>query len=250
MRDLALSSAALLLHRGEELGCRGVGSGRAHEDSVDVVGPFVDRGRDAGEPQEELRRVLFREEPRDVGTLLDGHRLVVTGFAAIADGHPEVAAAGCAEVGQLPCEAAPRIEPAGQQGDGRATAQVAGHDRLADAAGIEFLLPIARWRGYGGETDFEGETLETISWAGGMLAATERLTAFGTVHAPLVHPIFAAKQLATLDHMSAGRIGLNIVCGWNQDEFEMFGVAQRAHDDRYAYGAEWFEVVQRIWSFY
>ena len=120
--------------------------------------------------------------------------------------------------------------------------------RLADASGVEFLLPIARWRGYGGETDFEGEALETITWAGGLLAITRRLTAFGTVHAPLVHPIFAAKQLATLDHMSAGRIGLNIVCGWNQDEFEMFGVEQRDHDERYVYGAEWFDVVERIWS--
>jgi alkanesulfonate monooxygenase SsuD/methylene tetrahydromethanopterin reductase-like flavin-dependent oxidoreductase (luciferase family) len=120
--------------------------------------------------------------------------------------------------------------------------------QMADAAGIEFLLPIARWKGYGGETDFEGTTLETITWACGLLAKTKRITVFGTVHAPLVHPIFAAKQMTTVSHISEGRFGLNIVCGWNQDEFEMFGIAQREHDTRYDYGQEWWDVVQKIWS--
>ena len=120
--------------------------------------------------------------------------------------------------------------------------------QLCDAAGIEFLLPIARWKGYGGETDFEGETWETITWAAGLLAATRRLTVFGTVHVALVHPIFAAKQFVTADHIGGGRFGLNIVCGWNQDDFDMFGVAQREHDSRYDYGEEWWQVVKRIWT--
>jgi len=120
--------------------------------------------------------------------------------------------------------------------------------QMADAAGIEFMLPIARWKGYGGETDFEGSTLETITWACGLLAKTKNITVFGTVHAPLVHPIFAAKQMVTVSHISEGRFGLNIVCGWNQDEFDMFGVAQREHDTRYDYGQEWWEVIQKIWS--
>lgn len=120
--------------------------------------------------------------------------------------------------------------------------------QLADRAGIEFMLPIARWRGYGGETDFQGETLETITWACGLLAHTEKLTVFGTVHAPLLHPIIAAKQMATVDHISGGRFGLNIVCGWNQDEFEMFGLEQREHDERYDFGQEWWDIVSRIWA--
>jgi alkanesulfonate monooxygenase SsuD/methylene tetrahydromethanopterin reductase-like flavin-dependent oxidoreductase (luciferase family) len=120
--------------------------------------------------------------------------------------------------------------------------------QMADESGIEFLLPIARWRGWGGKTDFHGTAFETITWACGLLAATRKITVFGTVHAPLVHPIFAAKQMVTVDHVGEGRFGLNIVCGWNQDEFEMFGVDQREHDDRYAYGQEWWEVVNRIWA--
>jgi len=43
----------------------------------------------------------------------------------------------------------------------------------------------------------------------------------------LVHPVFAAKQFVTVDHVSRGRFGVNVVCGWNQDEFDMFGVSQR-----------------------
>ncbi len=120
--------------------------------------------------------------------------------------------------------------------------------RLADRAGIDFMLPIARWRGYGGATDFQGETLETITWATGLLAQTERLTVFGTVHTPLIHPILAAKQLVTADHVGRGRMGLNIVCGWNQDEFDMFGVAQLPHDERYDQGQEWWDVVRRLWT--
>ncbi len=120
--------------------------------------------------------------------------------------------------------------------------------RMADAAGIEFLLPIARWRGYGGETDFQGAALETITWACGLLAHTSNINVFGTVLAPVIHPILAAKQMVTVDHIGGGRFGLNIVCGWNQDEFEMFGVEQREHDERYDYGQEWWDVVRRLWE--
>ena len=48
---------------------------------------------------------------------------------------------------------------------------------------------------------------------------------------PLVHPVYAAKQFVTADHAGEGRFGLNIVCGWNQGEFDMFGAEQREHDD-------------------
>lgn len=119
--------------------------------------------------------------------------------------------------------------------------------QAADEAGLEFLLPIARWRGYGGESDFEGSSLETITWAAGLLANTRRITVFGTIHAPLFHPIVAAKQMATVDLLSEGRFGVNVVCGWNQDEFDMFGVEQREHDERYVYGQEWLDVIRTIW---
>jgi FMNH2-dependent dimethyl sulfone monooxygenase len=120
--------------------------------------------------------------------------------------------------------------------------------RVAEAAGIDFMLPIGRWKGYGGDTDFHGSTLETVTWAAGLLAATERITVFGTVHAPLFNPIIAAKEFVTADHIGQGRFGLNLVVGWNEDEFEMFGVTQREHDVRYDFAQEWIDAVKRAWS--
>ncbi len=66
--------------------------------------------------------------------------------------------------------------------------------QMADRAGIEFMLPIGRWKGYGGDTDYQGATWETVTWASGLLAKTERLVVFGTVHAPLIPPLIAAKD--------------------------------------------------------
>jgi dimethylsulfone monooxygenase len=120
--------------------------------------------------------------------------------------------------------------------------------QMADAAGFEFMLPIGRWRGYGGDTDYQGATFETVTWAAGLLAATRNLTVFGTVHALLVHPVIAAKQFVTADHIGAGRFGLNVVCGWNADEFEMFGAALLEHDQRYDYAREWLDTIKRAWS--
>jgi alkanesulfonate monooxygenase SsuD/methylene tetrahydromethanopterin reductase-like flavin-dependent oxidoreductase (luciferase family) len=110
------------------------------------------------------------------------------------------------------------------------------------------MLPVGRWKGYGGDTDYQGTTLETVTWAAGLLAATRRITVFGTIHAPLFHPVIAAKQFVTADQIGEGRFGLNVVVGWNEDEFEMFGVAQREHDARYAYGQEWLDAVKRLWG--
>ncbi|HTV30975.1 MAG TPA: LLM class flavin-dependent oxidoreductase, partial [Xanthobacteraceae bacterium] len=96
--------------------------------------------------------------------------------------------------------------------------------KMMDEAGLDFILPIGRWKGYGGETDYQGATYETITWATGLLAATKRLVAFGTVHAPIFNPVVAAKEMVTADHIGEGRFGLNIVVGWNEGEFDMFGV--------------------------
>src|SRR5579864_8073304 len=120
--------------------------------------------------------------------------------------------------------------------------------QLADEAGIEFMLPIGRWKGYGGDTDYQGETFETVTWAAGLLAATRRLTVFGTVHAPLIMPLIAAKEFVTADHIGGGRFGLNVVCGWNEGEFEMFGANLRDHASRYDYAQEWLDIVKLAWS--
>ncbi len=120
--------------------------------------------------------------------------------------------------------------------------------RKADALGFELLVPVGRWRGFGGPTDFNGTCMETYTWAAAMATQTERIMIFSTSHVPTIHPIVAAKQGATIDHISKGRWGLNIVCGWFTPEMEMFSAKQMPHDERYQYAAEWLHVIKKLWS--
>ena len=119
---------------------------------------------------------------------------------------------------------------------------------MADAAGFEVLLPVARWRGYGGPTNFNNRTFETYNWASAVAAITNYSCIFSTSHVPLTHPVAAAKQCATIDHISGGRFALNVVCGWFKNEFEMFGAAWNEHDVRYEYATEWLDFVRKIWT--
>jgi alkanesulfonate monooxygenase SsuD/methylene tetrahydromethanopterin reductase-like flavin-dependent oxidoreductase (luciferase family) len=118
--------------------------------------------------------------------------------------------------------------------------------RIAEDAGLDFVLPIARWKGFGGATRVREHSFETFTWAAGLAAATSRIGLFMTVHVPLVHPVYAAKALATVDHISGGRAGLNIVCGWNPAEFAMFGATP---DERgYERAAEWITIIERAYA--
>ena len=85
--------------------------------------------------------------------------------------------------------------------------------QMADAGGFEALLPVGRWKGYGGDSNFNHRTFESFTWAAGIAAKTEQIGVLATVHAPLVHPVAAAKQAATVDHIADGRFALNLVCG-------------------------------------
>ncbi len=118
--------------------------------------------------------------------------------------------------------------------------------QIADRAGIDFFLPIARWKGYGGEINSRQHSYETFTFAAALSGVTERIALFSTVHVPMVHPVFAAKALATVDQASNGRAGLNIVAGWNPDEFAMFGIEKA--DAPYDQASEWIEIIGRLYA--
>jgi alkanesulfonate monooxygenase SsuD/methylene tetrahydromethanopterin reductase-like flavin-dependent oxidoreductase (luciferase family) len=118
----------------------------------------------------------------------------------------------------------------------------------ADRAGFEALVPVARWKGFGGETNFNGVCYETLTWAAGMGAVTNHASIFCTTHVPTIHPVVAAKQCTTVDHLAGGRFALNVVCGWFSQELRMFGLQTMDHDTRYAYADEWIEVVRKLWT--
>jgi alkanesulfonate monooxygenase SsuD/methylene tetrahydromethanopterin reductase-like flavin-dependent oxidoreductase (luciferase family) len=117
---------------------------------------------------------------------------------------------------------------------------------IADRGGFDFFLPIARWKGFGGAMKVREWSFETFTFAAALAAVTTRIALFMTVHVPLVHPLYAAKALATVDHISHGRAGLNIVCGWNPDEFAMFGM--RLGEAPYEQAAEWSEILVRLYN--
>ncbi len=120
--------------------------------------------------------------------------------------------------------------------------------QAADRMGFEALVPIARWRGFDGKSNLNGVCFESYTWAAGLGASTRYSAVMSTSHVPTIHPIVAAKQAVTVDHISNGRFGLNIVCGWFPQEMEMFNGAMMDHETRYDYAAEWLDIVKMFWS--
>jgi alkanesulfonate monooxygenase SsuD/methylene tetrahydromethanopterin reductase-like flavin-dependent oxidoreductase (luciferase family) len=117
--------------------------------------------------------------------------------------------------------------------------------KICDRAGIDFILPVAKWRGFGGKADNLGHSFETLTHGAALAAVTSRIAIFVTMHVVLLTPAFGAKAIATVDHVSHGRVGLNIVCGWNQDEFDMHGVTIDP-ERRYDQGLEWFRIFAKL----
>ena len=113
---------------------------------------------------------------------------------------------------------------------------------------FEALVPIGRWHGFGGVTNFNGPGFECFSWAAAIGASTHYSGIFATSHVPTIHPVMAAKQAATIDHVTGGRFALNIVTGWNRPEIEMFGSPLMEHNDRYDCAAEWLHILKQLWT--
>ena len=120
--------------------------------------------------------------------------------------------------------------------------------KLADEMEFELLVPVARWAGFGGKTNPQGPGFECYTWAAGISASTAKPGVASTSHVILNHPIMAAKQGAVIDHISNGRFTLNIVCGWNVPEMDMFGIPLQTHDERYDCAEEWITIVKKLWS--
>ena len=120
--------------------------------------------------------------------------------------------------------------------------------RISEEMEFEALVPIGRWHGFGGVTNFNGPGFECFSWAAAIGASTHYSGIFATSHVPTIHPVMAAKQATTVDHVTGGRFALNIVTGWNRPEIEMFGSPLMEHNDRYDCAAEWLQILKRLWT--
>jgi dimethylsulfone monooxygenase len=94
----------------------------------------------------------------------------------------------------------------------------------------------------------EAPSLDAWSTAAALAAVTERLELMVAVRPTFHLPALLAKQAANIDHISCGRLTLNVVSSWWADEAKKFGVGFEQHDDRYARTSEWLDVLHGVWS--
>jgi FMNH2-dependent dimethyl sulfone monooxygenase len=99
--------------------------------------------------------------------------------------------------------------------------------------------------------DIKGEqapSLDAWSTAAALAAVTHKQELMVAVRPTFHNPALLAKQAANIDHISNGRISLNVVSSWWKDEAEKYGIQFEQHDDRYARTREWLEVVDNVWK--
>ncbi|WP_375434256.1 LLM class flavin-dependent oxidoreductase [uncultured Hymenobacter sp.] len=99
--------------------------------------------------------------------------------------------------------------------------------------------------------DIKGEeapSLDAWSTAAALAAVTKKIELMVAVRPTFHSPALLAKQAANIDHISGGRLSLNVVSSWWQDEAKKYGVHFEQHDDRYARTAEWLHVVDNLWK--
>jgi dimethylsulfone monooxygenase len=116
--------------------------------------------------------------------------------------------------------------------------------RLAERGGFDYALSQVRYTAsYGAEFQHE-----STSFSLALLLATERLKLIAAVQPGLWHPGVLAKWVATADHLSGGRVAVNVVSGWFADEFRQLGEPWLEHDERYRRTAEFITALKRIWT--
>jgi pyrimidine oxygenase len=120
----------------------------------------------------------------------------------------------------------------------------------AEAAGLDFIMAMAKFKGYGGEIRQWESSLDSVLMMAALAEATSRVKVWATIHTILQNPGVAAKMIATLDQISHGRAGLNLVTGSYKGEFAQFGAWPEGvdHDGRYDLAYEWIRAIKRLWS--
>lgn len=121
----------------------------------------------------------------------------------------------------------------------------------AEELGFDLVFALSQWLpkgGYGGV--FDGQALDSFISISALAGLTNRILLISTIHVLYGpwHPLHLAKFGATLDHITGGRWGINVVTGHRAVEHEMFGWPRIEHDKRYELAAEFIEVLNRLWT--
>lgn len=122
--------------------------------------------------------------------------------------------------------------------------------RRADLMGFEAVVSLASYRGpiQGSPDHCSHMDLEPFTWASAIGALTNHSTIVATVHVPLSSPAFVAKATTTIDHVTEGRVALNLVAGASQIIFDVFGKTIESPEIRYDRLEEFFDVLQGFWT--
>ncbi len=116
--------------------------------------------------------------------------------------------------------------------------------QTAEKAGFDYALTQIRFTAsYNAENQHE-----SVSFSHGILAKTERLKVIAAILPGPWKPALAAKQLATIDHLTNGRIAINVVSGWFRGEFDAIGEEWPEHDERYARSEEFIRSLKGVWT--
>jgi pyrimidine oxygenase len=120
----------------------------------------------------------------------------------------------------------------------------------AEAAGLDFIMSMSKFRGYGGETHHWERTLDPVVMMAALAEVTSKVKVWTTIHTILQNPAVVAKMMATLDQVSGGRSGLNVVTGAYKGEFSQMGAWPEGvdHDGRYDLAKEWITAIKRLWT--
>ena len=120
----------------------------------------------------------------------------------------------------------------------------------AEKYGFDFVLSMMKFRGFGGETGYWDACLESFTLMAGIAAVTEKIGLFPSISLLSQHPAYVARMMATLDDISAGRCGLNIVTGWNKPEYVQMGLwrGDEYYEQRYEYAADYLTILRGLWE--
>lgn len=125
--------------------------------------------------------------------------------------------------------------------------------KRAEDFGFDLLFGLAQWMGKGGtggEMKFREQSLDPFITATSLASVTSKIILISTIHVlyGCWHPLYLAKCGATIDHISRGRWGVNVVTGFVPSEARMFGNEQVAHDQRYVMATEFVDMMQALWA--
>ena len=120
----------------------------------------------------------------------------------------------------------------------------------AEKHGLDFLLSMIKLRGFGGKTEFWEYGLESFTLMAGLAAVTERIKIFATCPTLIIPPAFAARMCNTIDSISHGRFGLNLITGWQPPEYTQMGLwpGDDHFRDRYTMLDEYAQILRELWD--